>query len=144
MPASLNRETREMKKKAQTPTYEFGDIAAFAPMSAFNGPMSSAMIRSSQLFAKSLQAMPAEVAGFIGRRVEADAKLYSDCAHCDDWQDLVTVQQKWLKQTSEDYLKEMNQMMAISQSLFSDAAKVATQATKDMASEADEKASPTE
>lgn len=133
-----------MARKTQASSYDFANNLNFGPLNAFNGPIASSMLRSSEVFAKGMQTMPAEIAGFIGRRVKTDAKLFSDCAKCDGWDEVVSLQQNWLKQTSEDYMKEANQMMALSQTLLSDAAKAAIQAAKDETASRDEKAAPTE
>lgn len=120
-----------MEKKNQPFPFAIEVAPGLAPFVAFQGPFTKALMRSSEVFAKSMRNVPTEVADFAGRRVQAHAKLYADCARCNDLQQLIDTHRKWWHDTGETYARQMNQLMAIGQTLINDATEAAYEVSQD-------------
>ena len=61
--------------------------------------------------------MNSEVADFMAKRFKHDADLSASLARCDNWEDVVSLQQDWARETAEEYLQEANRLMELSSKL---------------------------
>lgn len=124
---------QEVTMETKNPPFPFAIEVApgLAPFVAFQGPFTKALMRSSEVFAKSMRNVPTEVADFAGRRAQAHAKLYADCARCNDIHELIETHRKWWHDTGETYARQMNQLMAIGQTLINDATEAVYEVSQD-------------
>jgi|TARA_R110002012_G_scaffold314625_1_gene527540 hypothetical protein len=106
-------------------------VKKYFPLSALNGSLVRAVERSSEIMAKSAQTLPKEMGEFIGRRVHKDASFYGQCANCEDFGKFIEIQQNWWKQASEDYAKQANQIISLSQSLATEVSDAVIQSAEE-------------
>lgn len=87
-------------------------------LEVFNGPFASAVSQNSEALAKGMQVVPSELGEFVATRIKANVALYTQCSKCSDWSDLMDIQQKWLKDTSQAYTDQANTIISMTQSMF--------------------------
>ena len=78
--------------------------------------------------------MHSEVAGFMAKRMKHDADLGISLARCESWEDAVTLQQNWARETAEEYVEEANRLMELSSKLASEHWKPVWQQADEMVS----------
>jgi len=90
----------------------------FPALEVFKGPITSTLAQNSESLATGMLNTPSQFGEFVSARIEANVELYNQCSECTDWADLMDVQQKWLKNTSQAYTDQTNTIISMAQSIF--------------------------
>jgi hypothetical protein len=77
----------------------------------FTAQWSEMLERSGQAYAKILTAWRDEMVGFTEKRLQADLELMRDIHGCQNWTEMMDLQQGWVKNTIEHYVDENSRLM---------------------------------
>jgi hypothetical protein len=81
------------------------------------------MCEQSEGFAKAFCDWNAEVRQFLSHRMARNLDAVTRMTRCGNWQDAFSIQTEWLRDTTDDYSKEIGKLMDINGKVVSDALK---------------------
>jgi hypothetical protein len=94
--------------------------AALSQLSALTGSMANTFARASQAYLQGITSLNSEVADFVAERWRCDLNLSQSIAHCENWAQVASLQQDWIRRAAQDYLGEVTKLMQLaSTSAFS-------------------------
>ena len=94
--------------------------SSVADATALAQPLAEAMAECGEACSKGFAQWQDEVARFTQARLQRNSELADAMAHCRDVNDMVGLQQEWLKAASQDYLQQTARMMGIASRLTQD------------------------
>jgi hypothetical protein len=77
-----------------------------------------ANLKSAEQLGRRVTDAQSEVLGFMGRRLDANARTLQAFATCGTWEDLFAVQQAWLETIRADYANEADRMTRINRAIL--------------------------
>lgn len=135
-------------KKDSVPTPKSQKSFPTDTLAAMNGQMSKTMLTATDICLKNFAAWQKEVAEFTQRRASTNTRLLRSLPGCANWEDVMSLQQDWLKTAGEDYLDETGRMMSLNQrivdGLYAAAADEAAEVARSVSSSADDEKAPTQ
>ncbi|WP_022728400.1 phasin family protein [Fodinicurvata sediminis] len=105
-----------MKKDSKTAGSETENPAE--AMAAMNGQMTEAMMSATDTCLKNMAVWQREVADFTARRMKTNSKLLRSLPSCANWDDVVSLQQGWMRTAGEDYIDETGRLLSLSQRMM--------------------------
>ncbi|WP_162175150.1 phasin family protein [Fodinicurvata fenggangensis] len=105
-----------MKKNTTTSGTETENPAE--AMAAMNGQVTEAMMSATDNCLKNMAIWQREVADFTARRMKTNSTLLRSLPGCANWDDVVSLQQGWMRTAGEDYIDETGRLMSLSQRLM--------------------------
>ncbi|MFC4350049.1 phasin family protein [Fodinicurvata halophila] len=102
-------------KKDSVPTSQVREGVPADTVPAMNGQMAEAMLSATDICLKNFAAWQKEVSTFTQRRMTSNTRLLRSLPGCANWEEVMSLQQGWLKTTGEDYMDETGRMMNLSQ-----------------------------
>lgn len=105
-----------MKKDTRTAGSETENPAE--AMAAMNGQMTEAMMSATDTCLKNMAVWQREVTDFTARRMKTNSKLLQTLPSCANWDDVVSLQQGWMRTAGEDYIDETGRLMSLSQRMM--------------------------
>jgi hypothetical protein len=108
-----------MPRKAKTesdssqpqPTEQLQQVAAA------NGAAMEIFAQACQAYAAGVAALNGELMGFVTARIGRDVKLGQALSSCQNWSDVVELQQQWAQQATEEYLAEAGRITDLASKL---------------------------
>lgn len=97
MPRKAKIESDNLKSK---PTEQLQQIAAT------NGAAMEIFGQACQTYATGVAALNGELMGFVTARINRDVALGQALSCCQNWSDVVNLQQQWAQQATQEYLAE--------------------------------------
>lgn len=105
----------ETKKTKRTPEMgEREDLGAFV---AFNGVAAETFMKSCQAYSDRAATMNAEVMSFINGRLTRGIEFSETVCRCKNWADVVSLQQRWAREATEEYLSEARKLTELAANL---------------------------
>lgn len=94
--------------------------SSVADATALAQPLAEAMAECGQACSKGFAQWQDEVARFAQARLQRNSELAEAMARCRDVNDMVGLQQEWLKASGQDYLQQTARMMGIASRITQD------------------------
>jgi len=92
-------------------------IAAFEPLTAWNGAVLRNVTEAAQVYAKGGFEFQQEVLRFLGSRLQWDSKVGQALAACKTVGEVAEMQKDWLEETTKEYVDEAGQLFRLGSKL---------------------------
>lgn len=97
----MPRKTKTESHSSQSqPTEQLQQVAAA------NGAAMEIFAQACQAYATGVAALNGELMGFVTARINRDVALGQALSSCQNWSDVVDLQQQWAQQATQEYLAE--------------------------------------
>jgi hypothetical protein len=110
--SSLPRERTERrtamprKTKTETDNSQSQPTEQLQQMAAANSAAMEIFAQACQAYAAGVAELNGELMGFVTARIDRDVKLGQALSSCQNWSDVVDLQQQWAQQATQEYLTE--------------------------------------
>ena len=84
---------------------------------AANGAALELFAQACQAYAAGIAALNGELMGFVTARIDRDVKLGQALSQCQNWSDVVGLQQQWAQQATQEYLTEAGRVTDLASKL---------------------------
>ena len=108
---------REAPLPETTQSTENGQLEQLA---ALNGAAMGAFTDACQAYVKGVFLFNEELTGFMNTRLQHDAELGRSLADCNDWNEVVKLQQSWVQEAAAEYQAESGKLAQIASKMASE------------------------
>ena len=98
------------KSKATSEASKASTNEQLERMTAFNGTAMEIFSQACQAYASGVATLNGELMGFVNTRLNRDVELSRALSQCGNWSDVVSLQQDWAQQATQEYLAEASRL----------------------------------
>jgi hypothetical protein len=98
------------KSKAVSEASQMGTNEHLERMATFNAASMEIFAQACQAYAKGVGTLNGELMGFVNTRLNRDVELSRALSQCGNWSDVVSLQQDWAQQATQEYLAEASRL----------------------------------
>ena len=99
------------RKERADPANQESNEDALDRLTDFNSAAFGALVKSGEAYAKAYTTLNAQLMSFVNMRWDRDIKLSDALLGCENLTSAVSLQEKWARQATEDYISEANKIL---------------------------------